>query len=112
MKAVFHLSDRDPAQWSRGLGNISNLLEDETVDCEDVVLVVNSDAVHLLRRGSGYAEEIVALADRGVTIAACRNTLERSSLGTADLIPAVKTVTTAMGAIARLQTDGYAYIKP
>lgn len=112
MKAVFHVSERDSEQWSRALGNILNLLDDPTVDSEKVALVVNSAGVDLLKTRSGYGDEVTRLSKRGVDFLACRNTLTRSNIAEEDLYAEVRTVPSAMGALTRLQHEGYAYIKP
>lgn len=112
MNAVFHLRTGDAARWDRAIGNIQNLLDDPTIDCENVVLVVNSDGVEVLRKQTKFADEIETLLDRDVDISACDNTLTNSKLGPSDLYPGIGTVPSAMGALVRLQGDGYAYINP
>lgn len=112
MKTVFHVSDRDVAQWTRVLGNIPNLLDDPTVDCERTALVVNGDGVGFLTTESEYGDDIRALSERGVEISACQNTLTSLEIGEDDLHAGVGTVPSAMGELTRLQHDGFAYVKP
>lgn len=112
MEAVFHISQFDSEQWERVLGNIPNLLDDPTVDCERIVLVVNSGGIEFLRNKSEYADDISRLLDRRLDISACSNTLDKSNMTEEDLHLGVDTVPSAMGELVRLQNEGYAYINP
>lgn len=112
MKVVFHVSNDDSEKWERVLGNIPNLIDDPTIDCENIVLVVNSDGIDLVWKGTEYAEKISTLLDRGVDIAACSNTLDKSKRGQEELHPGIETVPSAMGELVRLQSEGYAYVNP
>lgn len=51
MKAVFHHSNDAPARHARVVGNIANLLDDETIDAEYVAIVANSGGS---RRSTGH----------------------------------------------------------
>lgn len=112
MKAVFHISQHDSDQWERVLGNIPNLLDDPTIDCEKIALVVNSDGIDFLHNGSEYTDDLSTLLNPRVAVSACSNTLEKSNMDEEDLHPGIDTVPSAMGELVRLQDEGYAYINP
>lgn len=112
MKAVFHHSSDDPELHDRVVGNVSNLLDDDTLDLEAVALVANSGGLNLLLEDSPERDRVVALQRRGVEFKQCRNTIAGTDVTEADLIDDVKLVPSGVGELVRLQTDGYAYITP
>jgi uncharacterized protein len=112
MKAVFHHSSDDPELHSRIVGNITNLLDDETIDLNAVALVANSGGLSLLLKDSDQQEQVKALLDRGVNFKQCHNTISGTNISKEDLIDGVELVSSGVGELTRLQNDGYAYIKP
>jgi uncharacterized protein len=113
VKLVVHLSDDDPSTHDGVLGNIENVLADETLTIEAVALVTNGGGVPLLASEGPHRERVVALGSRGVSLKACRNSLEGGDLSAADLIERVEIVPSGIGEVARLQSEaGYAYFKP
>ncbi|MFB6292425.1 MAG: DsrE family protein [Candidatus Nanohaloarchaea archaeon] len=112
MKVVFHLNSNDTGKQSETLGNIKNLREDETVDVEDIALVVNADAVDAVRNGSEAAEFLEDFISEGVEVKACSNSLDNREIGEEELLDGVETVSSGVGEIARLEDEGYQYIKP
>jgi hypothetical protein len=113
MKAVVHLSNPDPALHEAVLGNVENLLADETLAQEAIALVVNGGGIALLRDDSPQREGIETLAAEGVVLKACRNTLEGGDTDEEDLLDGVEIVPSGIGEVARLQSEeNYAYFKP
>ena len=94
------------------LANVSNLLADATVDLGAVAVVANGEGLDLLLAAGPQAEAVADLAGRGVRFAGCANTLERRSLGRDDLVDGVEVVPSGVGELARLQAEGYAYLRP
>ncbi|WP_458189193.1 DsrE family protein [Haladaptatus sp. NG-WS-4] len=112
MKAVFHHSNDDPELHERVVGNIANLLDDETIELDGLVLVANSGGLELLTVDSAQREQIATLNDRGVRFKQCRNTIDGTPITEDDLIDGIELVSSGVGELTRLQDDGYAYIKP
>ncbi|MFC7139898.1 DsrE family protein [Halosimplex aquaticum] len=110
MKAVFHHSDAD--KHSQVLGNVENLLDDDTLDLESVALVANSGGLGLLTRDSDHRDGVEALQERGVDFKQCENTLEGTDVTPDDLLDGVELVSSGVGELTRLQSGGYAYIVP
>ncbi|KTG10225.1 hypothetical protein AUR64_11615 [Haloprofundus marisrubri] len=112
MSTVFHFTG-DVSQQEHALGNVSNLLADDTIDLDDVVLLVNGSGFRLvLAEQTEHAEKLTELLDEGVSIRACENTMERFSATEDDLVDGVGTVPSGVGELTKLQAgDGYAYIK-
>lgn len=112
MKVLFHLSTDDDQRRRKVVNNMTNLLEDETVDPDEVALVTNSSGIELLVEGDQFNAQIEALADQGATFKLCGNSLWKSDYEEADMHPASEIVSSGVGEVARLQERGFHYIKP
>jgi intracellular sulfur oxidation DsrE/DsrF family protein len=80
-----------------------------------VVIVAYGAGVQFLQHDTLFSDEgpkVAALAARGVVFKVCENSLRASNLGPGDLLPRVQVVPSGTLEIARLQRDGYAYIRP
>ncbi|WP_198665631.1 DsrE family protein [Haloprofundus halophilus] len=112
MSTVFHFTD-DVSHQEHALGNVSNLLADDTVDLDDVVLLVNGSGFKLVyEEQTEHAEKLQELQEQGVSIRACENTMDRFSATQDDLVDGVETVPSGVGELTKLQAgEGYAYIK-
>ena len=71
MKAVFHHSNDDRELHERVVGNIANLLDDETIELDAVALVANSGGLNLLLEDSPQRDQIKELQHRGVKFMQC-----------------------------------------
>ncbi|GGL61958.1 DsrE family protein [Halocalculus aciditolerans] len=109
MQTVFHLGSADRA--ARALSNARNLLGDETVRVDAVAVVANGDGVRALLRRGEYREDVADLGGR-VDFLACANSLDRYDLTPDDLADGVDVVSSGVGELTRLQSGGYAYVKP
>ncbi|EMA48359.1 hypothetical protein C448_03751 [Halococcus morrhuae DSM 1307] len=112
MNVVFHHTDDDSELHARVTGNIENLLDDETVETDDVALVSNGGAIALLTEDSPQREAIETLQERGVAFKQCSNTLTDIDIDEDDLIDGVELVSSGVGEIARLEAADYVYITP
>jgi hypothetical protein len=111
MRVVFHLSSGDVGDWRHALANVRNLLDDGTVEASDVALLANGDAIYLVTEDSPLAADVRALAGDDVRCLGCSNSLAGRDLPESALLANVETVSSGVGALARLQSDGYAYLK-
>ncbi len=97
------------------LGNIENHLAGEGGRVA-IVLVVNGPALNALRKDRAnrdVARRIAHAAEAGVTLGACGNTMAAQKLELADLLPGfVRVDEGGVVRLARLQAEGYAYIRP
>lgn len=110
MQVVFHHARREQAESA--LANVENLLAYDTEHVETVAVVANGDAVHTLIEGSEHADRVRGLAEAdGVEFLACANSLDSRDIADDDLLTGVDTVPAGVGEVARLQHEGYAYVK-
>ena len=95
--------------------NAQNLLDDESVSStdDDVAVVANGAGVRMFVEATASNRETVEdLRERGVSLLACRNSLRgMGATDDDDLLPGVEGVPTGIGALARLQDEGYGYVK-
>jgi len=112
-KVAYHLSDAERVNFA--IGNIENHIAGEGGRVE-IVLVVNGPALLLFRAASATPDvkrRLSALATSGVGLAACGNTLKAQKLEVGDLLPGfVRVDEGGVVKLARLQAEGYAYIRP
>ena len=112
MKTVVHLVSGDESEHDAALAITGNLLNDETGSIDDVAVVVQAGGIDAVTTRGDHGEEVRSLLDRGVSFAACENTLDTNDLDESDLIDGVETVPEGAVEVTRLQDEGYAYIRP
>ena len=114
-KVVYHLSDADKVGFV--LGNIDNHFKGVGgTDKVRIALVVHGPALLALKTGRADVElraHFAALAAKGVDLGACGNTLDAQKLALADLLPGFARIDEGgVVRLARLQAEGYAYLRP
>lgn len=114
-RVCYHLADADKVGFV--LGNIENHIAGEGGPGKvEIVLVVHGPALLFFRRSAASADvrkRLSGLAASGVGLAACGNTLKAQALDVGDLLPGfVRVDEGGVVKLARLQAEGYAYIRP
>jgi len=110
MKTVFHLNLEDAAKQSELLGNIQNLMDDDSVQVGEIAAVINADAVEMVKNDSEATEFIEDFPEK-VTFYACSNSLENREITEDELAEGVEPVNSGVGKLNKLQDDGFNYIK-
>lgn len=82
---VVHLDEGESEKQESVLRNFSNMLDELGSDTV-VELVAHGAGLGVTTTDGGHADEVRALLDRGVTIAACRNTMRAKGIGVDRLI--------------------------
>jgi intracellular sulfur oxidation DsrE/DsrF family protein len=115
LRVVVHVDFAQTTHERQGLSNITNILKaagDDGLKAE-VEVVCHAEGIRLVEKArTELADEVAALADRGVRFVACENTMRQRSLAVADLLPGVATVPSGAYEIVRQQQEGYSYFKP
>lgn len=114
MRTVIHASSPDPGDQQHAMVNTLNLLGDDSVSSrdDDVAVVANGAGVRMFVEATAPNEDMVAeLHEQGVELLACRNALRGMGATDDDLLSGVEGVPSGSGALARLQNEGYGYIK-
>jgi hypothetical protein len=114
LKAVIHVDSEDESRLTTAIGNIENFFDEIASSEADLRLVANSKAVQFFRKtnGSEYVNRTNQLAENGVRILVCNNSLEKMGIPQSELIQAAEVIPAGIEEIIRMQNDGYAYVKP
>ena len=115
---VYHINSGDPKLLKGALANIRNHINAVGVDRIQIVVVMHGDGVRLIRVADqdGQARNAIdGLRAQGVRFSVCQNTLLGANINyqtdlygvsESDIVPS------GVAEIARLQQEGFAYIKP
>jgi len=114
-KVVYHF-DNTAAQGLKGLRNIRNHLDVDPA--ARITVVTHAEGVDMLMEGakamgnSDYAPLVSALKARGVVFEVCEITLKNRGLKKEQFIQEADFTPSGVVRLAKLQGQGYAYIKP
>jgi intracellular sulfur oxidation DsrE/DsrF family protein len=111
-KVVFELNAPAPNGWDQLFRNVDNILKAFETDGVQVEVVFFGKGLRmLLKTNAEYAERLKEAADKGVTLAACQNSMRALKVTTEDLFPFAAQVDSGVAELVRKQEAGYAYIK-
>ncbi|MHC5248503.1 DsrE family protein [Enterococcus sp. LJL90] len=104
MKVVFHIDEKE--KWPEARSNVKNLLQ-ATATIE-VIVLVNGGAV------TGYLEPAYQhfISNPKISFHACHNALKANDIAEEQLPKNVEVVPAGVLDLVKLQSNGYAYIKP
>jgi intracellular sulfur oxidation DsrE/DsrF family protein len=108
---VVHLDEADPGKHEAVLRNISHLLAELGEDTP-VELVVHGPGLAAVLAGAADADQVGRLLGRGVSVAACGNTMRQQGVTAGELITGVSVVPAGLAQIVRRQREGWAYVRP
>ena len=114
-KVVYHLADADKTSFV--LGNIDNHFKGMGgKDKVHIALVVHGPALAAFKTGRAdppLTQHLTAIAAMGVELGACGNTLDAQKLTVDQLLPGFSRIDEGgVVRLAKLQAEGYAYIRP
>lgn len=108
---VVHLDEASPEKHASVLLNISNLLN-ELGDETPVELVVHGPGLLAVIAVAPHCAKVHELLGRGVTVAACANTLKGMNISVDGLVEGVHVVPSGVAELVRRQRQGWAYLRP
>ena len=112
---IYHI-DNTAAQAVKGLRNMRNHLD--TDPTAKITVVTHANGVDFLMEGAkdatgnAYVPLVSALAARGVKFEICEITLKNRNLKREQFIQEASFTPSGVVRLAKLQKQGYAYIKP
>jgi intracellular sulfur oxidation DsrE/DsrF family protein len=112
---VYHISDAD-SQALGGLRNVRNHLDADPT--ARITVVSLGQGVDFMmegakdRNGSPYAATVAALVNRGVKFEVCEITLKNRNLKKEQFIQEADFTPSGVVRLAKLQKQGFAYIRP
>lgn len=107
---VVHLAEGAPDRHRAVLQNVRNLMR--ALTGVPVELVTHGPGVDLALGVSAERNALTELMAEGLTVQACRNTLDARGLDAAELTVGVDVVDSGVAHLARRQFDGWAYLRP
>lgn len=114
-KVVYHVSDTE-SQALGALRNVRNHLD--TDPTAKIIVVTHAQGVDFLmegtkdKNGSPYAGPVSALKSRGVSFEVCEITLKTRGLKKEQFLQEADFTPSGVVRLAKLQGQGYAYIRP
>ena len=106
---VIDVSVEEPERWAMIITNIENLRRAGIGPIE--VVTYGKGLGLVLATQAPLADRMAALAQNGVTFAACENTMRKQHVERTGLLPFVTTVDSGVAELVRKQSDGWAYLK-
>lgn len=114
MKTVFHVSSPNAGDQQHAMINAANLLADESVYSagDEVVVLANGAAVRMfVAETAEHPDMVESLIDDGVSLRACGNALAAMDATDDDLLAGIERVPSGSGELARLEDEGFGYVK-
>ena len=114
--AVVYHFDNAAAQGLKGLRNVRNHID--TDPTAKITVVTHAEGIDMLMEGAKaangteYAPLVSALKSRGVSFEICEITLKNRGLKKEQFIQEADFTPSGVVRLAKLQRQGYAYIKP
>lgn len=110
LKVVLHVNETE--KWPVAIANVSNLIKDVGEDQVRAALLANGVAVEVLRPGNELVVPLGQLAEQGVEVLACRNSLRSLGIAEGELPGFVQVVPAGITELVRRQQEGWAYVRP
>lgn len=111
-RAVFQVSDNDPARWNLVLNNMQNLRDGVGAEGIEIELVAYGPGLAMLKTDSAVKDRIAAAVKSGVAVNACQNTMSFMKLTASDMLTDVGYVPSGVVEVMKKQQQGWAYIRP
>ena len=110
-RALFQVTDNDPARWNMILNNMQNLREGVGGEPVEIELVAYGPGITMLKSDSPVKQRIAEALKSGVKVNACQNTMNGMKLTPADMLPEIGYVPSGVVEVMRKQQQGWAYIR-
>ncbi|ATL48073.1 hypothetical protein COR50_13365 [Chitinophaga caeni] len=112
-KAIYQLDTNVPGRINKAIRNINNLLNDPRLKGKiEVELVAFSKGTDAYLKNSGFEKAFRELAEKGVIIAQCENTMRERKLSKDQLYDFVAYVPSGNGELVIRGSDGWVIVKP
>lgn len=111
-RAVVHVNFADAERQAKGLKNVRNMLKAVGPDAAIEVVCHGPGINLLLKENNPSADEVRALAGRGVKFLACENTMVEKSIDRSSLLAEAGTIPSGAVEVVRQQQTGAGYFRP
>ena len=110
-RALFQVTDNDPARWNMILNNMQNLREGVGGEPVEIELVAYGPGINMLKSDSSVKQRIAEALKSGVKVNACQNTMNAMKLAPSDMLGEIGYVPSGVVEVMRKQQQGWAYIR-
>ncbi len=110
-RALFQVTDNDPARWNMILNNMTNLKEGVGSEGAEIELVAYGPGIGMLKADSPVKHRIAEALKIGAKVSACQNTMNGMKLTPTDMLPEIGYVPSGVVEVMRKQQQGWAYIR-
>ena len=110
-RALFQVTDNDPARWNMILNNMTNLKEGVGSEDVEIELIAYGPGILMLKADSPVKHRIADAMKSGVHVNACQNTMTGMKLTPADMQPEIGYVPSGVVEVMKKQQQGWAYIR-
>jgi hypothetical protein len=110
-RALFQITDNDPARWNLVLNNMTNLRDGVGSEGAEIELVAYGPGLLMLKADSPVRERIAEALKSGVQVNGCQHTMRGMKLVPADMLPDIGYVPSGVVEVMRKQQQGWAYIR-
>jgi intracellular sulfur oxidation DsrE/DsrF family protein len=110
-RALFQVTDNDPARWNMILNNMTNLREGVGSEGADIELVAYGPGILMLKADSPAKQRIAEALKSGVQVNACQHTMHGMQLAPQDMLPEIGYVPSGVVEVMKKQQQGWAYIR-
>ena len=110
-RALFQITDNDPARWNLILNNMANLRDGVGSEGAEIELVAYGPGLLMLKADSPVKERLAEALKSGVKINACQQTMRGMKFVPGDMVPDIGYVPSGVVEVMRKQQQGWAYIR-
>ena len=110
-RALFQVTDNDPARWNLILNNMANLRDGVGSEGAEIELVAYGPGLLMLKADSPVKERLAEALKSGVKINACQQTMRGMKFVPGDMVPDIGYVPSGVVEVMRKQQQGWAYIR-
>ena len=108
-KVVFHIHDEEKALTA--ISNINNLINDPGEENVQIELLMNGTGVKIMMKEGEHRHRLEYLAEKGVDLKVCSNSLEGFKISEKELLDEAQSVPAGVTELVKKQDDGWSYIK-
>lgn len=110
LRVVWDLSNADTAVQGSVFRQINNA-RSEKPNLEIEVVFHGQAVLSLLKEDKSFEARVKSVKEKGVTVAACNNSLKRLKIDPSQLMPEVTVVPSAVVELIVKQSEGWSYLK-
>ncbi len=110
-KALFQVTDTDPARWNLILSNINNLRDGVGSEGVEIELVAYGPGLLMLKSDSSVKQRIADALKSGVKVNCCENTMKVMKFTQSDMLPDIGYVPSGAVEVMKKQQQGWACIR-